>query len=235
MDADTDSTNEALPDEDTGNGSVWPELSTVEARILGSLMEKAVTTPEYYPLTLNALVLACNQKSNRDPVLALGEQDVLRGLDRLRHTHRLVALVHTAGSRADKYKHTLTQVIEASPAQAAVLCELLLRGPETVGELRTRASRLCPFDKLHEVQTVLDELASHCQGALVAKMPRASGRREARWMHLLAGEVSAPESEEEPGAQIPDNMDADEIRRLREELDQLKAEFEALRARLGDT
>ena len=204
----------------------WPVLTPVEVRVLGCLIEKAATTPEYYPLTLNALVNACNQKSNRDPVMSLTDSDVAGALDSLRHTHRLAALVHTAGSRAEKFKHTLAERIPVDREQAAVLCELFLRGPETVGELRTRASRICPFERLEDVQKTLDALAHHPDGPLVVKLPREPGRREARWMHVLC---SVPESGtvEPAAAPAPSAFSEleEEVRRLRVELDELKTAF----------
>ena len=209
-----------------GPVSAWPVLTPTEVRVLGCLMEKAATTPEYYPLTLNALTNACNQKSNRDPVMSVSDSEVQEALDGLRHTHRLAALVHTAGSRAEKFKHTLTSRIPVERPQAALLCELFLRGPETVGELRTRASRLCPFERLDEVQKALDELATHPDGALVVRMPREPGRREARWMHVLGGmpQADAGETAAMPEAVPPSAME-EEVQRLRAEVDALKAAF----------
>jgi uncharacterized protein YceH (UPF0502 family) len=207
--------------------SPWPELSAIELRVLGCLLEKAMTTPDIYPLTLNALTNACNQKSNRDPVMTLGESDISRALDRLRHTHHLAALVHTAGSRTEKFKHTLSQVIPSiTPDQAAILCELILRGPQTVGELRTRATRLTAFDDLAAVQTTLDLLANHSEAPLVVRLPREPGRREARWAHLLGGPVAAA-AEPEPITSTPPDAPA-----LQEQIDQLKEEVAALRAEL---
>lgn len=224
--------NEPIPESDRVSESdpvpvAWPVLSKVQVRVLGCLMEKANTTPEYYPLTLNALTNACNQKSNRDPLMSLSEADVIDALDGLRHTHRLAALVHTAGSRVEKFKHTITQVIELNPRQAAILCELLLRGPETVGELRTRASRLHSFHDLNEVQSVLDELAAHAGGPLVVRLPREPGRRESRWMHVLAGTPEAAPDQEPENASSPT---ATGESALREEVDQIKAELESLKA-----
>lgn len=205
---------------------VWPVLSKTQVRVLGCLMEKANTTPEYYPLTLNALTNACNQKSNRDPLMSLTESDVIDALDGLRHTHRLAALVHTAGSRVEKFKHTLSQVIELHPRQAAILCELLLRGPETVGELRTRASRLHPFHDLNEVQNMLDELAAHPGGPLVVRLPREPGRRESRWMHVLAGTPEAAADEEPPDTAM---ANPNELILLQQEVADLKTELVALK------
>lgn len=210
----------------------WPVLDPVTARILGCLIEKAATTPDYYPLTLNALTNACNQKSNRDPVMLLGEDDVANGLDTLRIQHRLAAQVHTAGSRVEKFKHTLAQVIPVTPPQAAILCELLVRGPQTAGELRTRAARIHPFAGLEEVAAALDELAHHPDGALVVKLPREPGRREARWAHVLCGQpdlAEIPESRPSPARVQPVDDDLrEEVRQLRLEVEALKAKIESL-------
>lgn len=205
------------------DGSNWPLLTPVQARILGCLIEKAITTPDQYPLTLNALVNACNQKSNRDPVMSLSESDVVLGLDGLRHDHRLAALVHTSGSRVEKYRHSISDVIKLNPEQAAILCELLLRGPETVGELRTRASRMHELRDLSHVQQLLDDLATHPGGRLVMKLPREPGRRESRWMHLLSGPVDV-EAVTEPEAPSTNTL------QLQKEIDQLRAELESLKA-----
>jgi uncharacterized protein len=223
---------EYTPDETVSAPMAWPTLKAIQVRVLGCLMEKAVTTPEYYPLTLNSLTNACNQKSNRDPLMSLSEDVVVQALDTLRHTHRLVALVHTAGSRTEKFKHTIGQIIPLNPPQAAVLCELFLRGPETVGELRTRASRLHPFQDLDEVQQILDALARHPGGALVVKLPREPGRREPRWMHLLAGQPEMePEVAGEEPSVAPDAIAAlqEEIRELRAECMQIRTEWEDFR------
>ncbi len=222
----TDPNHRELPDEQ-GAGSAWPVLSSVQARILGCLIEKAITTPDQYPLTLNALVNACNQKSNRDPVMSLSESDVVAGLDGLRHDHRLAALVHTSGSRVEKYRHSISDVIKLNPEQAAILCELLLRGPETVGELRTRASRMHELRDLNHVQQLLDELATHPGGRLVVKLPREPGRRESRWMHLLCGEVDVESVvAAAPDTSMNDSSDLQqELAQLRAELESLKAEF----------
>jgi uncharacterized protein len=232
--------NEELVSDIAANATAlaWPVLSPVEIRVLGCLVEKAVTTPDIYPLTLNALTHACNQKSNRDPVMSLDEADVVAALDALRHTYRLAALVHTAGSRVEKFKHAVSQVIALNPEQAAILCELLLRGPETVGELRTRATRLHPFHDLDHVQHVLDELAGHAGGPLVVKLPREPGRREPRWMHLLAGPIDAaglpaehaPRHAAQRAPQTAESSELNEtVRALREELAALKAEFAEFR------
>ncbi len=215
--------NEAL--ETPPAESAWPVLTAIQARVLGCLIEKAITTPDQYPLTLNALVNACNQKSNRDPVMSLSESDVVVGLDGLRHDHRLAALVHTSGSRVEKYRHSISDVIHLNHEQAAILCELLLRGPETVGELRTRANRMHELRDLNHVQQLLDELATHPGGRLVVKLPREPGRRESRWMHLLSGPFDV-----EPVAAAAPETPSEHASQLQEEMAQLRAELEALKS-----
>ena len=168
----------------------FPPLNAVEARVLGALVEKQVTTPDYYPLTLNALTNACNQINNRDPVVAYDEATVTGGLNGLRD-RRLATQVTGGDSRVAKYRHFLTAEILLTPAEVAILCVLLLRGPQTVGELRVRADRLHPFGSLTEVDEVLASLASHAPVPLVTKLARQPGAKEPRHMHLLCGPVAA--------------------------------------------
>ena len=174
-------------------------LSPLEVRVLASLLEKSMATPEYYPLTLSALTAACNQKSNRDPVLHLSEEDVVRALDSLRDQH-LAWTVTMAGSRVPKYRHNVPQVFPLTPPQLAVLAELMLRGPQTVGELRTHAGRLAAFADTAEVQTVLNELAGREGGPLVTRLPRQTGKREEHYAQLLGG---PPPQEEAPTVAPP--------------------------------
>src|SRR5687768_16182687 len=170
-------------------------LTEVEARVLGSLVEKQLTTPEYYPLTLNALTAACNQKSNRDPVMSLDETAILAAIDSLRDKN-LVYLFYGSSSRAVKYKHMLPGVFELEPPAVAVMTLLLLRGPQTVGELRGRSDRLHEFSGLGEVQEALDDLAGRDE-PLVLKLERQPGQKEARYAHLLSGNVE-PDQRERP-------------------------------------
>ncbi|MBA3850666.1 MAG: DUF480 domain-containing protein [Opitutus sp.] len=161
----------------------------MEARVLGALIEKEITTPDYYPLSLNALVAACNQLSNREPVMTLAEADVNRALDKLRE--RRLAVVITGGdSRVFKFAHKMREIFELNPAQIAALCVLLLRGPQTAGELRGRSGRMHEFADLADVQTALGSLATRDapQPALVAVLPRQPGTKESRYTHLLCGE-----------------------------------------------
>ena len=210
------------------------DLEPVDARVLACLIEKSITTPDYYPLTLNALTAACNQKSNRDPVMALAEADVVRGLDRLRDMG-LASVVSLAGSRMPRYRHRLTDQITLSEPQVAVLCELMLRGPQTLGELRTRAGRMAELPDRDAVQDALDVLAEQETGAaLVTGMPSRPGQREERFAHLLCGpppESDAPAIVEEPARRVvraeDERLAALEERtaRLEDELARLSAQF----------
>src|SRR5664279_2529950 len=159
-------------------------LNEVEVRVLGCLIEKEMTTPEYYPLSLNALTNACNQKSNRDPVMALAEEDVVRALNRMRFNQ--LTVVSGESSRVAKYRHLLAENMGLIPAELAVICELLVRGPQTVGELRTRCERMHAFPDLTAVEEVLKELTER-ENPLIVRMPRQSGRKEARNAHVFSG------------------------------------------------
>jgi len=173
-------------------------LNPVEARILGSLIEKQITTPDYYPLTLNALTAACNQKSNRDPVMNLDEKAVVRGLDSLREK-QLSWQIKTVGSRTSKYEHNMKGMFKFSRQEIGILCVLLLRGPQTVGELRSRALRLHKFNEMSEVEAVLQGLTEREDGPFVIKLPRQTGRKEHRYDHLFCGEPEIEEEAEFPG------------------------------------
>jgi len=202
-------------------------LNDLEVRVLGSLIEKELTTPEYYPLSLNALVNACNQKSNRDPVLSLEESEVTRALDSLRF--KQLALVSGAGGRVAKYRHALVEKFRFSPAELALICELLVRGPQTVGELRTRAERMHPFGNLTEVETVLGELLERTP-PVVARLPRQPGRKESRYCQLFAGEPDLAALEAAPeSARGRGGADNERIGKLEEELAELRQEVSALR------
>ena len=162
-------------------------LTETEVRVLGSLIEKQLTTPEYYPLTLNALVAACNQKSNRDPVVSYDENTVTAALDTLRDKN-LVYTFHGSTSRVVKYKHMFPNVYEIDAAAVAVMDALMLRGPQTVGEIRGRTDRLYDFSGLSEVQETLDKLA-HRHEPLIVRLERQVGQKDARYAHLLSGEI----------------------------------------------
>ena len=171
-------------------------LDGVEARVLGCLIEKERTTPEYYPLTKNSLVAACNQKSNRDPEMSLTESMVDAALDSLRYKHRLVATVTQANSRVLKYKHELLSHFKFDPEDIAVLCELLLRGPQTAGELRTHTKRMVDIESPAKVKEVLDNLMHWGESTFVTRLPPARGMREERYAHLFCGEPAVDDWQE---------------------------------------
>jgi uncharacterized protein YceH (UPF0502 family) len=215
-----------------------PPLTATEVRVLGSLIEKAITTPDYYPLSLNALLNACNQLSNREPVVSFDETTVVRALDGLREK-RLASLYSGQESRVARYKHTLTDALLLMPAEVALLCVLMLRGPQTVGELRTRTERLFKFDSLPEVEEALTALAGRAPQPLVAKLPRAPGTKEARFVHLFSGPVEtaapgkAPPPEPATAAGRPEDerlakLEA-EVAALRREVAELQEKFAAFR------
>ncbi len=162
-------------------------LSLTEIRVLGVLIEKEITTPEYYPLTLNALTNACNQKSNREPVLSFGENEVAQAFEAARQKG-LTRLVEVVGSRTNRLRQLFTEVLNLTHSQTAVLCELMLRGAQTLGEIKGRAERMYEFQSLAEVETVLNELAA-LDNPLVIRLPRQTGQKDVRFMHLLAGEA----------------------------------------------
>lgn len=211
------------------------KLNEIEARIVGSLVEKQLTTPEYYPLTLNALVNACNQKSNRAPVVSYDEGTVTRYLEDLRDRN-LVYVFYGSTSRVPKYKHMLPSVFELEPPEVAVMCELLLRGPQTAGELRGRCERLYEFSGIGEVQETLDGLGRRGE-PLVVRLPVQPGRKEARFAHLLSGEIdiealaAANPSRAALGQSTTDRIEKleEEVGALRGEVDTLKTTFEEFR------
>ncbi|HBH7912618.1 TPA: YceH family protein [Vibrio parahaemolyticus] len=211
------------------------ELTAIEARVIGCLIEKEVTTPDQYPLSLNALTNACNQKSNREPVMALSESDVLDAVDALIE-RRLVSDESAFNSRVSKYQHRFCNTefgdLKLSEQEKGIICCMLLRGAQTPGEIRTRTNRLATFHDVKEVEAVLEHLASEDTGPLVVKLPREAGKRESRYMHLFCGEVDvsamaaavpATSSSSERVAQLEQ-----EVAELREELDALKAQVESL-------
>lgn len=202
-------------------------LDPVEVRVLGAMIEKEMATPEYYPMSLNALTLACNQKSNRDPVLNLEEPEVVRALDRLR---RLGLAMQAAGegSRVPKFRHALAEKLGLEPEELAVLAELLLRGPQTVGELRNRAERMRPFPDLSAVEMVLQELMDR-ESPLAIRLPRQPGRKEHRYAHLLAGAPPEEESSEAGAGEYVRMPAAERIAAVEGELAALRIEMEEIR------
>jgi uncharacterized protein len=211
-------------------------LTPTEARVIGSLIEKAITTADQYPLSLNALTNACNQKSNRDPVLDLDERTVQATLDDLAKKH-LVMERSGFGSRVPKYQHRFCNTgfgtLEFTPVQTAIVCELLLRGPQTPGELRTRANRMADVGEVGEIEAALEKLATREDGPFVVRLPREPGRRDSRYAHLFSGEVSieqAPEPAfvaETRGPSTGERIEKleDLVAELRRELDELKAQL----------
>ena len=205
-------------------------INESESRVLGSLVEKQLTTPEYYPLTLNALTAACNQKSNRDPVMSLGETEVLAAIDSLREKN-LVYTFHGSTSRTVKYKHVMPNVLELEPPATAVITLLLLRGPQTIGELRGRSERLYEFKDLGEVQDALDELARRDE-PLIVKLERQPGQKDARYAHLLSGEIDAasiPVARSTHAAPADDRVD-----KLEERVTSLENELSTFRETFAD-
>ena len=206
-------------------------LSPVEARILGALIEKQISTPDYYPLTLNSLVNACNQKSNRHPVMNLEEDEVDRELQSLREKH-LVWQVKTQGSRMPKFEHNMKDVADFSTWELAILCELLLRGPQTTGELRSRASRLAEFHGLAAVEHTLGKLEEHEKGPFVVQLPRQSGQKERRYAHLFYG---TPQAEADSGVSFPEPDTVDEAHeKYAERMDLLEERVNALETELNE-
>jgi uncharacterized protein YceH (UPF0502 family) len=197
-------------------------LSDVEVRVLGSLIEKDITTPDYYPLSLNALVNACNQKNNRDPVMMLDEDSVRAALDSLQ-AQRLAGPASGADSRVTKYEHRLQEVFNFDRREIAILCVLLLRGAQTPGELRGRAERMYRFEELEDVHATLDRLSQH-QPPLVAVLPRQPGTKESRYMHLLSGNLAPTEF---APARTPSSSSAadDRIASLENEVAELRRAF----------
>jgi len=217
-------------------------LNDIETRVLGALWEKEITTPEYYPLSLNALVNACNQKSNRDPVMNLDE-DAVRSALRTLDDNSLARSVSAADSRVTKYEHRLQEAFNFDRREAAILCELLLRGPQTPGELRSRAERMHHFDDLSEVQSVLQRLMNR-EPALVKVLARLPGTKESRYVHLLSGDTEpaiSPAVHERPRtvheAPRVASREADDkysrlesqVAELRKDIADLKQQFAAFR------
>ncbi|EPU3916202.1 YceH family protein [Aeromonas hydrophila] len=209
-------------------------LGPLEARVIGCLIEKEICTPDQYPLSLNALVNACNQKSNREPVLELSELDIRAVVDELIRK-RLV--VNTAGfnARVPRYQHRFCNTefgeLKFTAQELGIICELLLRGPQTSGELRSRTNRLCSFDDVTQVDVVLAKLTE--QGPYVVKLPREPGKRESRYAHLFSGEVDLQALAEAAPASSYASPAADRLTALEEEVERLKAQLQLLAERLA--
>ena len=203
-------------------------LNEIEVRVLGSLIEKQITTPEYYPLTLNALVAACNQKNNRNPVTSYSESAIDDALFSLRDKN-LAYVFHGSTSRVPKYKHVVPEVMHLSPAEVAALAVLMLSGPQTVGEIRTRGSRFYEFADLEEVEETLRALSAREGEPLAMKLPRQPGQKEARFAHLLSGEPALEQTNEAPAERkTRGGNDAQRIASLEEAVQNLTQRVEEL-------
>jgi uncharacterized protein YceH (UPF0502 family) len=206
-------------------------LSPEEIRVLGALIEKQLTTPEYYPLTLNALMKACNQLTNREPVVNYDEDTVLRAINRLK-SNMLAYVITGADSRVPKYEQAISRTLNLAEQETAVLCVLMLRGPQTIGEIKERSSRLYAFSDLGEVEATLDELINRNPQSLVMKLARKPGTKEARYAQLLG---DAPANETPPPTEKSEALPivaAEDIRvaKLEQQLAEVRAELEALKA-----
>jgi uncharacterized protein len=212
------------------------KLSSAEARVLGALVEKEITTPDYYPLTLNALINACNQRSNREPVMDLDEDDTRQALHGLENKG-LAGRARSADGRVTKYEHWLGEAFNFSRAETALICVLLLRGPQTPGELRGRTERMHRFEEISDVLAGLQKLMER-DPSLVAVLPRQPGTKEARYAHLLSGAVEtaslAALTASEPASPGDANAHDERIARLEATVTELKRDFTALRAKFDD-
>lgn len=213
------------------------QLTATEARVIGCLLEKQVTTPEQYPLSVNAVTLACNQKSNREPVLNLSEHEVQDHLDALVKRHYL-RTVSGFGNRVTKYEQRFCNSefgdLKFSSAEVAIVTTLLLRGAQTPGELRSRASRMHEFSDMQEVEHTLENLASREDGPFVMRLPREPGKRESRFMHLFSGDVETLVNVAEAMAPVDDESLAARVDALETEVAELKQRLDSLLAHLGE-
>lgn len=212
------------------------ELTQLETRIIGCLIEKETTTPEQYPLSMNALVNACNQKSNRDPVMDLDEFTVQDCVDELMKKH-LVSEKSSFGSRTRKFQHRFCNTefgeLKFSAQELGIICVLFLRGPQTPGELRSRTNRLCQFADVQEVETTLSGLAERDDGPFVVRLPREPGKRESRYAHLFSGEVAVPET---PASMTTPtaSVDPDRLDQLEQQVAALSADVEQLKQQIKE-
>jgi hypothetical protein len=209
-------------------------LTNIETRVLGSLIEKDITTPDYYPLSLNALVNACNQKNNRDPVMTLDEDSVNQALATLQEK-RLAGPASGADSRVTKYEHRLQEVFNFDRREVAILCVLLLRGPQTPGELRSRTERMYRFEALDDIVSTLDRLSQR-QPPLAAILPRQPGTKESRYMHLFSGDAPATVDLARPSSPASDQFRTsadDRLSHLESEILQLKTELTEIHQQLS--
>jgi uncharacterized protein YceH (UPF0502 family) len=207
-------------------------LNQAEARVLGSLIEKDITTPDYYPLSLNSLISACNQKSNREPVMTLDEETVRLALRNLQEK-KLAGPVSGADSRVTKYEHRLQEVFNFDRRETAIVCVLLLRGPQTPGELRGRTERMHRFDDLSEVQSALQSLMQR-DPPIAKVLPRQPGTKEARYMHLFCGDVEPLDAAASLGASAGSELELERIERLENEVASLRKEIADLKQQFED-
>ena len=204
------------------------ELSAAQVRVVGCLMEKHVTTPDLYPLTVNSLRLACNQSTNRHPVLDLSETEINAALVSLRE-QKLTRIVYSTSNRAPKHRHTLDEALRLEPAEQAVLTVLALRGAQTVGEIKGRTERMHPFRDLHQVEVVLEAFASRPE-PLVVRLGRRPGQKEERYMHLLGGPIDEATFEDEPAS----TPRADRTSELQGRVETLQAQVDSLEGRVAE-
>jgi uncharacterized protein YceH (UPF0502 family) len=213
------------------------ELTALEARVIGCLLEKQITTPDQYPLSLNSLASACNQKSNREPVLDLDENAVQQVVDGLVRKH-LVMERAGYGSRVPKYQHVFCNTefgsLRFTPLETAIICELLVRGPQTPGDLRARAGRMSEVGDVSQVVTALHALTTRPDGPFVTRLAREAGRRDSRFAQLFCGPVANATAEPEVQANAPGDDDLDRLSRLEKLVDQLANEMSSLKKRLGE-
>ncbi len=213
------------------------QLTATEARVIGCLLEKQVTTPEQYPLSVNAVTLACNQKTNREPVMNLAEHEVQDLLDALVKRHYL-RTVSGFGNRVTKYEQRFCNsefgALKLNSAEVALIATLLLRGAQTPGELRTRAARMHEFADMQEVEQALEGLAAREDGPFVLRLAREPGKRESRYMHLLSGEVDTSVATSEAAAPVADETLLARVEALENEVEELKQRLDSLLAHLGD-
>jgi len=213
-------------------------LNEIEVRILSCLIEKEITTPDYYPLSLNSLTIACNQKSNRCPVVAYDENTVAHWLEELRKKG-IIQFINSPGSRAVKYRHSFLEEFRLIPSEAVILCTLMLRGPQTIGEIRIHAERMYEFKGLEEIEETLQGLIERDE-PLTIKLQRQLGKKEARYMHMLSGIPENQEKDRDTAARVSgkqhltsheqiDKLE-EQVSTLRRELDELRNSFEEFRA-----
>ncbi len=213
------------------------ELTALEARVIGCLIEKQITTPDQYPLSLNALANACNQKSNRNPALDLDERAVQQVVDVLLRKHMVIERAGY-GSRVPKYQHVFCNTefgsLKFTPLETAIICELLVRGPQTPGELRTRASRMSEVSDVSQVEAALQNLLSRPDGPFVTRLVREAGRRDSRYAQLFCGPVADATTEPAVAAGVRNDDDDDRLTRLEKLVDRLVDEVSSLKKRLGE-